>query len=126
MEQQRHSGTMDTCKVCTVLAASLPNIQASDALIETHFRAITDSSACITGVRIMNDTMAIDQHGTTYHGLGLHPRKTLLERLNRKHASKMFRDNSVTSVSSHVGYVIGDLWLTLYKVTNWEGNNNEK
>ena len=60
--------------------------------------------------------MAVDQYGHTYHGLKKFPRKELLERLNRKHASKMYRDNPITHESKHVGYVIGGFWLSLYEV----------
>lgn len=58
--------------------------------------------------------MAIDQYGTTYHGLK-HPRKDLLERLGYTHAHKMYQEKKDGS-TVHVGYVIGGLWLTLYKV----------
>ena len=67
----------------------------------------------------MKTTMAIDQYGTTYHDLGQHPRKVLLERLGRKHASKMYRDAS--GKTRHVGYVIGGLWLTVLTVSPWKG-----
>lgn len=60
--------------------------------------------------------MAIDQYGQTYHGLK-NPRKDLLARLYRSHADKMYQDPD----GRHVGYVIGGLWLTLYKVTPFEG-----
>jgi len=67
----------------------------------------------------MKDTMAIDQHGQTYHSLGEHPRKALLDRLCRKHASKMYADKRDGSVA-HIGYVIAGLWLTLYNVERRE------
>lgn len=63
--------------------------------------------------------MAIDQHGHTYHGLGEHPRKALLERLGRKHADKVYVDKKDGRVA-HIGYIIAGLWLTLYKVERWE------
>ena len=56
--------------------------------------------------------MAIDQYGTHYHGLK-HPRKDLLERLDRKHADRMFNDYS--DGTYHVGYVIAGLWLRLFE-----------
>ncbi len=59
--------------------------------------------------------MAIDQYGTTYHNLGPHPRKELLERLGYKKANKMYVDTK-DGQTVHIGYVIGGLWLTLYKV----------
>jgi len=69
----------------------------------------------------MKTTMAIDQHGMTYHDLGQHPRKVLLERLSRKHASKMYRD--ANGKSWHIGYVIGGLWLTVLTVSPWKGES---
>ena len=61
--------------------------------------------------------MAIDQYGQTFHGLR-NPRKELLNRLCRKHADKMFID--VNGEAKHVGYIIGELWLTLYEVLPYE------
>lgn len=64
--------------------------------------------------------MGRDQRGTDYHDLGPHPRKALMERLNSKHAKKMYmeyRDGS----SQHVGYVIRGFWVHLYKVREWHG-----
>jgi hypothetical protein len=58
--------------------------------------------------------MAIDQYGRAYHGLK-HPRKDLLERLGRSRAHKMYQDKKDGS-TVWTGYVIGGLWLTLYKV----------
>jgi len=39
----------------------------------------------------MQRYMAIDQYGTTYHGL-TRPRKDLMERIGRKHVAKMYTD----------------------------------
>lgn len=61
--------------------------------------------------------MAIDQYGTTYHGLQ-HPRKDLLEKLGATHADKMYQDKD--GITVHIGYVISGLWLTLYEVTRFE------
>jgi len=61
------------------------------------------------------DHMAIDQYGETYHGLGEYPRKALMARLDNQHAANMYRDDKDGN-SFHVGYVIGNLWLTVYKV----------
>ena len=58
--------------------------------------------------------MAIDQYGDTYHGLE-YPRKDLLAKLGRQHASKMYVDMK-DGTTKHVGYVIAGLWLRLYKV----------
>ncbi len=63
--------------------------------------------------------MAIDQYGQTYHGLGQHPRKELIERIGSGHVSKMYLDKKDGSVV-HVGYVIGQHWLTLYEVKPFE------
>lgn len=63
----------------------------------------------------MKNSMAIDQYGQTYHNLGEHPRKALLERLGRTKAQKMYVDRNGGGV--HVGWVIGSLWLTVYHVT---------
>lgn len=60
--------------------------------------------------------MAIDQYGHAHHGLGPHPRKALLDRLGRKHASKMYVDRK-DGTSRHSGWVIGGLWLSVYEVT---------
>jgi hypothetical protein len=62
--------------------------------------------------------MAIDQYGQTYHGLE-HPRKDLCKRLGRSHVDRMYQDKKDGSVV-HVGYIIGGLWLTLYRVEPWE------
>ena len=67
----------------------------------------------------MRDTMAIDQYGDTHHSLGQHPRKALLDKLDRKHADKMYVDKMDGTVR-HTGYVISGLWLTLYNVEAWE------
>lgn len=64
--------------------------------------------------------MAIDQYGQTHHNLGPHPRKTLLERLGRKHCARMFVDRK-DSTPVHIGWIIGGLWLTVYKVERMEG-----
>ena len=61
------------------------------------------------------ETMGIDQYGHTYHGLGAHPRKALMERIGVKHVDRMYRDTKGGG-TVHVGYVIGGLWITLYKV----------
>lgn len=63
--------------------------------------------------------MAIDQYGQTYHELGNHPRKELIERIGNRHVSKMYQDRKDGSVV-HVGYVIGQHWLTLYEVNPFE------
>lgn len=59
--------------------------------------------------------MAIDQYGNTYHDLGRHPRKALLDILNRKRAEKMYIDGA-NGKPIHTGWVIAGLWLTVYEV----------
>ena len=61
--------------------------------------------------------MAVDQHGQTYHGL-THPRKDLLARLGRGHASKMYRDCK-DGIACHCGYVIAGRWLEVFAVVPW-------
>lgn len=65
--------------------------------------------------------MAIDQYGQHYWNLGAHPRKELLGRLDKKHASKMYIDRN--GVSKHIGYIIGKHWLTIFNVSEWVGKN---
>lgn len=60
--------------------------------------------------------MAVDQYGQTYHALGSSPRKALLEKLGRKHASRMYRDTK-DGGAVHVGYIVAGLWLELFQVT---------
>ena len=67
----------------------------------------------------MKNSMGIDQYGTTYHNLGQFPRKELLNRLGRRHVSKMYIDKK-NSTTAHVGYVIGSLWITLYMIKRIE------
>ena len=63
------------------------------------------------------ETMGIDQYGQTHHALGAHPRKELMKRLGTSHVEKMYADTA--EGTKHVGYVIGRLWVTLYKVEPW-------
>ena len=63
----------------------------------------------------MTNTMAVDQYGNTYHGLGKHPRKALIARLGHKHVSKMYID-STDGHSYHVGWIVGPHWCTVYNV----------
>jgi len=67
----------------------------------------------------MKTTMAIDQYGNVQHDLGKYPRKVLLERLGRKHASKVYRDRPDGS-TVHVGYVIACRWFDVFNVERWE------
>ena len=60
--------------------------------------------------------MAVDQDGNTHHALK-HPRRDLLARLNARTADRMFVKRGGRTY--HIGYVIGDRWLTLYEVTSF-------
>ena len=64
--------------------------------------------------------MAIDQYGTTYHNLGTHPRQSLLQRLYRTKAAKMYVDTT-DGQARHVGYIIAHLWIRLYHVEPFAG-----
>ena len=64
--------------------------------------------------------MAIDQYGTTYHNLGAHYRQSLLQRLGRTKANKMYVDTA-DGGTRHVGYVIAGHWLRLYRVEPFTG-----
>lgn len=59
--------------------------------------------------------MAIDQYGQTQHGL-TYPRRDLLQRHGRQHASKVYRDLAGGG-SVHVGYIVAGHWYSVYKVT---------
>jgi len=58
--------------------------------------------------------MAIDQYGTTHHGL-THPAKDLCNKLGYSKARRMFIDD-LNGSSFHVGYIVGPFWLTLYEI----------
>lgn len=58
--------------------------------------------------------LGVDQHGRTYK-IGRYPRKELLEELGRSRADKMGPDGPV-----HKGYVIGDLWISVYRICLWK------
>lgn len=62
--------------------------------------------------------IAIDQYGQHYF-IKKFPRKELVEQLCNSHVSKMYRDTK--EGAKHVGYVIGNNWLSVYKVSEWKG-----
>ena len=67
--------------------------------------------------------MAVSNHGNTIHlGDTKHPRKTLLEKLGYKSASKMFVDDK-DGKPKHIGYVIGGEWFQIYEVHEWIGGD---
>lgn len=59
--------------------------------------------------------VAIDQYGTRLYLHGKHPRKLLLEQLNRKHASKVYLDKK-DGGTVHVGYIVAGSWWSLYRL----------
>ena len=63
--------------------------------------------------------MAIDQYEQTYHIGRNPPRKFLLELSGRQHARKMYVDTK-GSRTRHVGYVIAEHWLFIYRVFRWK------
>ncbi len=63
-------------------------------------------------------SMGVDQYGTTYHGLGNHPRAELLRRLDRKHADTMYVD-TIKGESRRIGYVIAGRWIEVFTVSPW-------
>ena len=68
----------------------------------------------------MKAYMAIDQYGQTEHlGFTNHPRKTMLEKLGYKKASKMYVSKT-DGRSVHIGYIIGQRWFRLFEVTPFE------
>lgn len=62
--------------------------------------------------------LAMDQHGECIH-IQEHPRKTLLEKLGRKHAFKVFRDTKDGN-AVHVGYCVAGRWFDVYEVHSWK------
>jgi len=61
--------------------------------------------------------LGIDQYGTHYI-IDKHPRKELLVKTGHKHTSKMYRD--VKGGALHVGYIIADLWIEVFRVCQWK------
>lgn len=59
--------------------------------------------------------MATDQFGNTFHNLGCHPRKALLEQLGYKAAKRIYCDSNDGN-TYHTGYVVGPHWCQLYRV----------
>ena len=54
------------------------------------------------------------------HGIKVHPRKELLERLGATHAEKMYTDTA-DGESKHIGYIVGGEWFTIFEVHEWDG-----
>ena len=64
--------------------------------------------------------IGIDQYGHAYHALGQHPRKELMKRIGCQHCSKQYQDKADGS-TTHTGYVLAGLWITLYEIKPFEG-----
>ena len=62
--------------------------------------------------------MARDNYGNTFHDIGPHPRKWLLDYFGRKHAERMYHDTP--DGPKHIGYIIAGHWLRLYRVEPYE------
>lgn len=58
--------------------------------------------------------IAIDDSSMAHFLWSDYPRKELLAGFGRKHAEKMYRGNR------HVGYVIAEHWLEIFKVEPWK------
>ena len=64
--------------------------------------------------------MGRDQYGTTYHLTDpKFPRKQLLDQLDYSSAENMYVDSVATGEAKHIGYIIGDHWITLHEVHEW-------
>ncbi len=62
--------------------------------------------------------LGIDQWGNHFK-LEKHPRKELMEQLGYSSCSKMYVDTKDERVK-HVGYVIGNHWINVYRVFEWK------
>ena len=62
--------------------------------------------------------LGIDQYGHNYH-MERHPRKELLKQLGKEHADNMYVDTKGGKVR-HVGYIIGGMWISVYRVGEWK------
>ena len=62
--------------------------------------------------------LGIDQYGQHYT-IKKHPRKELLNRLGRTKASNLYCDTKSGGIR-HVGYVIADLWIEIFKIHQWK------
>jgi len=64
--------------------------------------------------------MAISQYGDKAALYSDHPRKELLQKFGQSKAAKMYCDRKDGS-AVHIGYIVGGLWWTFYKMERWEG-----
>jgi len=65
------------------------------------------------------NTIAIDQYGQTYHSLGCHPRKALLQIFGLTKCNKMYIDTK-DGKPRHIGYIMAGLWLSIYTIKRWD------
>ena len=63
--------------------------------------------------------LAIDQYGHTYQIGDNPPRKWLLNHFDRQHAEMVYCETEECK-TKHIGYIIANLWLTIYKVCEWK------
>jgi hypothetical protein len=71
--------------------------------------------------------LGVDQYGTHWHGIdAARPKASLLEMIGARTATRMFVDTSNGS-AKQIGYVVSPtrgsggtaLWVSLYRVTEW-------
>lgn len=63
--------------------------------------------------------IGIDQYGDSWK-IKQHPRKELLDKLGFQHAERLFVDGE-DGQPKHVGYLIGQRWITVYELHEWTG-----
>ena len=64
--------------------------------------------------------LAVNQYGGKDIIEGKHPRKELLNLYGGSKADRMYRDKA-DGTPTHIGYVIREFWVELYKMEPWEG-----
>ena len=62
--------------------------------------------------------LGIDQYGTNYN-IKKYPRKELIEKIGRSNVSIMYTEDK-TGNSKKIGYVVGQFWITLYRIYSYE------
>ena len=63
--------------------------------------------------------VAIDEQGNSYLINSKFPRKWLLDHFSRKHADKMYIQDTLET-AKHIGYIIARHWLTIYRISKWK------
>jgi len=67
-----------------------------------------------------NETLlGVDQYGKAYWIHSKYPRKDLTAQLGIKKAEKMYITDKKGN-TLHIGYIIGDRWITIYKLAAWK------